>query len=107
MILATSRNPREWPLNPNTLIRMGPRYRLLEMEEADRCYGCGGSFNLQHYDVSASIGQRKRDNIVRAECKVVATGCPACMLHISDILSRSRDTVLVKHTIEIHAESIE
>ena len=92
---------------PRALIRMSPRYRLREMVEADRCCGCGGSFNLQHYDVSASIGQRKRDNIVRAGCKVVATGCPACMFHMSDILSRNRDTVLVKHTIEIYAESIE
>jgi glycolate oxidase iron-sulfur subunit len=92
---------------PRAVIRMNPRYRLREMVEADRCRGRGGSFNLQHYDVSASIGQRKRDNIVRAGCKVVATGCPACMLHMSDILSRSRDTILVKHTIEIYAESIE
>lgn len=34
------------------------------MKEADRCCGCGGSFNLFHYDLSRVIGQRKRDNVV-------------------------------------------
>jgi glycolate oxidase iron-sulfur subunit len=92
---------------PRAVLRSNPRYRLQEMAEADRCCGCGGSFNLQHYGVSASIGQRKRDNIARSGCKVVATGCPACMLHISDMLSQNRDGVEVKHTIEIYAESLD
>jgi glycolate oxidase iron-sulfur subunit len=92
---------------PRILLRGSPRHRFVEMAEADRCCGCGGSFNLRHYDVSASIGQRKRDNIVRPGCKVVATGCPACMLHISDMLSKNRDGVQVKHTIEIYAESLD
>ena len=34
----------------------------MTMKEADRCCGCGGSFNLFHYDYSRKIGQRKRDN---------------------------------------------
>jgi len=38
-----------------------------------------GSFSLEHHDISVSIGRRKRENIVRSGCRVVATGCrPAC-----------------------------
>jgi len=91
---------------PRTLIRTNPRYQFREMAEADRCCGCGGSFNLQHYELSASIGKRKRDNIVQSQCSVVATGCPACMLQISDMLSRAGDRIEVKHVIEIYAESL-
>lgn len=92
---------------PRALLRANPGYAFREMAEADRCCGCGGSFNLQHYDISSSIGERKRDCIVRSGCDVVATGCPACMLHITDMLSRAGDRIAVKHAIEIYAESLD
>jgi glycolate oxidase iron-sulfur subunit len=66
----------------------------------------GGSFNLQYYKISSEIGRRKRDNIKASGCEVVATGCPACMLQISDVLSRSKDRLAVKHPIEIYAEGL-
>jgi glycolate dehydrogenase iron-sulfur subunit len=92
---------------PRSLMRTNPGYTFKEMAEADRCCGCGGGFNLQHYNLSASIGQRKRDNIVGSGCSVVATGCPACMLQLSDMLSQAGDRIQVKHAIEVYAESLE
>lgn len=91
---------------PREVIKANPSAVLREMAEPDRCCGCGGSFNLQHYDISAAIGRRKRDDIARTGCSVVATGCPACMLQISDMLSQAGDRVQVKHFIEIYAESL-
>ncbi len=91
---------------PRALIRANPHYNLVEMPEADWCCGCGGSFNLQHYEVSATIGRRKRDNIVHSGCAVVATGCPACMLQITDMLSQAGDRVRVRHVVEIYADSL-
>jgi glycolate dehydrogenase iron-sulfur subunit len=91
---------------PRALLRANPRYDLQEMAEADRCCGMGGSFNLQHYEISANIGRRKRDNIAKSGCAVVATGCPACMLQITDMLSQAGDRVQVKHAIEIYAEGL-
>lgn len=91
---------------PRALIRANPRYRLEEMAEADWCCGCGGMFNLQHYGLSVAIGRRKRDHIVESGCAVVATGCPACMLHLTDLLSQGGDRVQVRHTVEIYAEAL-
>jgi glycolate oxidase iron-sulfur subunit len=76
------------------------------MPESDWCCGCGGSFNLQHYEASAAIGRRKRDHIAASQCRVVATGCPACMLQITDMLSQAGLRVQVKHAVEIYAESL-
>jgi glycolate oxidase iron-sulfur subunit len=76
------------------------------MVGADQCCGCGGSFNLQHYELSKAIGGQKRDSIVQTSCSVVATGCPACMLQMTDVLSRAGDRVRVKHAVEIYAESL-
>jgi len=91
---------------PRTLIKANPAYEFMEMTEADQCCGCGGSFNLEHYDLSSAIGKHKRDNIAESGCSVVATSCPACMLQISDMLSQVGDRVKVKHAVEIYAESL-
>jgi glycolate oxidase iron-sulfur subunit len=90
---------------PRDLIRANRNYTLKEMASADDCCGMGGSFNLEHYGLSARIGRLKRDNIVSTGCRVVATGCPACMLQISDMLSQAGDRIAVKHPAEIYAES--
>jgi glycolate oxidase iron-sulfur subunit len=89
---------------PRTLIKANTGYRLKEMPESDRCCGFGGSFNLQYYELSANIGKLKLDNIKASGCEVVATGCPACMLQLFDMLSKSGDNILVKHPVEIYAE---
>ena len=91
---------------PRTIIKTNPNYKLVEMKEADRCCGCGGSFNLFHYDLSRVIGQRKRDNVVATGAHVVAAGCPACMMQLEDVLSHNNDPVQVKHTIQIYAETL-
>ena len=91
---------------PRAVIKANPAYDLVEMKEADRCCGCGGSFNLFHYDLSSQIGQRKRDNVVASGAKVVAAGCPACMMQLEDALSRNNDPVVVKHTVELYAETL-
>jgi glycolate oxidase iron-sulfur subunit len=91
---------------PRALLKANPDYVLKEMAESDWCCGCGGSFNLQHYETSAAIGKRKMKNIARTQCQVVATGCPACMLQITDMLSQAGMRVKVKHAVEIYAEAL-
>jgi glycolate oxidase iron-sulfur subunit len=91
---------------PRALIKANPTYSLKEMPESDWCCGLGGSFNLQYYDISAKIGKRKRNNIKSTNCSVVATGCPACMIQISEMLSKHGDSIVVKHPVTIYAESL-
>ncbi len=92
---------------PRALIRTHPGYVLKEMPESDWCCGLGGSFNLQYYETSARIGRKKRDNIRAVDPAAVATGCPACMIQISDMLSRAGDRIAVKHPVELYAESLD
>jgi glycolate oxidase iron-sulfur subunit len=91
---------------PRELIRKACGHRLVEMAESDACCGMGGSFNLQHYELSSRIGRLKRANIRATECAIVATGCPACMLQISEALSKAGDRIIVKHPVEIYADAI-
>ncbi|GAB6145835.1 (Fe-S)-binding protein [Desulfocicer niacini] len=90
---------------PRQLIKASG-HELVEMEGADKCCGMGGSFNLYHYGISSSIGNLKQQNISATHCDTVATGCPACMIQISDMLAKSGAQVKVKHPLELYAESL-
>jgi glycolate oxidase iron-sulfur subunit len=92
---------------PRALIEATDGYRIVEMAEADACCGMGGSFNLQYYEISSGIGRLKRENIRATGCSQVATGCPACMLQISEALSKAGDRIAVRHPVEIYAEAID
>ena len=89
-----------------TLLKANPRLQVVEMDGADVCCGCGGSFNLQHYSLSAKIGKKKRDSIAATGADIVAAGCPACMMQIADMLSKAGDRIAVKHPVELYAQSI-
>ena len=87
---------------------MNPGYNLVEMAEANRCCGCGGSFTPDPLrSVSQDGPEKSADNADgQRRQEVVAVGCPACMMQLSDMLARNNDPVQVKHTVEIYAESL-
>jgi len=89
-----------------TLVSANPHLNVVEMADADICCGCGGSFNLQHYSLSAKIGKKKRDNIAAVNPDIVTAGCPACMMQISDMLSKAGDRIAVKHPIDLYAQGL-
>lgn len=91
---------------PRAILKSLPGYEFVELPEADRCCGCGGSFTLYNYDLSKQIGQRKRDNIVSVRPDAVATGCPACIMQIMDMLSQNGDNIPVKHVMELYADTL-
>jgi glycolate oxidase iron-sulfur subunit len=91
---------------PRAIIEANPAYKLKEMAEPDWCCGMGGSFNLQYYDISRNIGQKKAEQITDTGAEILATGCPACMIQISDMLSRSGAKVAVRHPVELFAEAL-
>ena len=81
-------------------------HELHEMNNADKCCGMGGSFNLTHYDISTQIGDLKGKSIVATNCPTVASACPACIIQIKDILTKKGSNITVKHPIELYADSL-
>ena len=92
---------------PRHLIRANSDYYLQQMHAPDGCCGMGGSFNLQYYEISARIGNLKKADIAGCDCDTVATGCPACMLQIADMLSRDNQPVTVRHAMGIYAAGLQ
>ena len=92
---------------PRAVIKAAPGCQLTEMAESDWCCGMGGSFNLQYYDISKGIGMKKAAQIKDTGANVLATGCPACMIQISDMLSQAGASITVRHPIELLAEALD
>nr|NJM01753.1 (Fe-S)-binding protein [Desulfobacula sp.] len=91
---------------PRKIIRASGK-TLVEMEGADKCCGMGGSFNVYYYDISASIGNLKQKNIADTGCSIVSTGCPACMMQISDMLAKQNQNIRVCHPMELYARFLD
>jgi glycolate oxidase iron-sulfur subunit len=91
---------------PRRLLRANPGYAFREMSAPDRCCGMGGSFNLQHYDLSRRVGEKKAEDVIASGAETVATSCPACMIQLVDQLSRSGKSVRVIHALQVYAEAL-
>jgi glycolate oxidase iron-sulfur subunit len=86
---------------PRQLLSSLPRAEYVEMENAASCCGLGGTFNAYHYDVSLAINQPKCDSIRKSGAEIVVTGCPGCMIQISDGLQQRGMKTRVAHTLEM------
>ena len=76
------------------------------MDKPDSCCGMGGTFNLLHYKESTMIGKIKAKNIIKTNCSIVATSCPACMIQLADILDKEKTDISIKHPVEIFKEAL-
>ena len=91
---------------PRGLLTATPGISLVEMEGADRCCGLGGTFNVYHYDSSLKINQGKTAAIQATGADAVVTGCPGCIMQLSDGLKQAGDKTRVMHTVELLARKI-
>ncbi|WP_298270251.1 (Fe-S)-binding protein [Geobacter sp.] len=96
---AITRQPRE-------LLAGAPGVELVEMEGADKCCGLGGTFNVYHYDTSLAINEGKSAAIEKTGAEAVVTGCPGCMMQLSDGLKQRGTRTRVMHTLEVLARSL-
>ena len=85
---------------------LGQCAQYVEMPEAERCCGGGGSFSLFHYDLATRIAAKKLDSIRASSAEVVATNCPGCILHISDRVTAAGMKIPVVHTIQVIEEAM-
>ncbi len=91
---------------PRILLNSIPDASIKEMKDSDSCCGFGGTFNLSHYDLSSDIGGDKCLNIIDSGASTVATGCPACMMQLKDLLCKKNSNIMVRHFMEIYADSL-
>jgi glycolate oxidase iron-sulfur subunit len=86
---------------PREMLRSIPGIEFVEMEGADACCGLGGTFNVYHYETSMAINSHKSNSIAKSGADTVLTGCPGCMLQLTDGLMQNGIDSKVQHILEI------
>ena len=94
-------------LNRGMNVKDAPRQLLQnssdfkDMNDADACCGFGGTFSIKEYDSSQKILTRKMENVKEAGTDYLTTGCPGCVLQLTEGNSRYlKDEVEVIHIVD-------
>jgi glycolate oxidase iron-sulfur subunit len=86
---------------PRNLLRNSAGIEYVEMAEANRCCGQGGSFNIANYDLSLKILDKKIEAVDKSGADVIATACSGCLLQLTDGLHQRGLKKEVRHLVEI------
>ncbi len=90
---------------PRKLLSLIDGLELVELPEADWCCGLAGSQLITHYDTSLKVLDRKIDNVVNTEARILASGCPGCQMQLNAGLKRRGLPVRVVHPITLLDEA--
>jgi L-lactate dehydrogenase complex protein LldE len=88
---------------PLRLLRAVRGIDLVELEEADRCCGFGGTFAVKNADTSMAMLSSKLRAVLDSGAEVCSAADNSCLMHIGGGLSRQRSGVRTVHLAEILA----
>ena len=86
---------------PREQLKNLPGIEYVELPEADWCCGGAGSYAVSNYELSRRVLDRKTANLARTGADVVATACPACMIHLAYGIRVHGLNMQVRHISEL------
>jgi len=88
---------------PRKLIANVRDIQLIELKDAEKCCGFGGTFSVKYPDISSAILSEKVDNIVATGADAVV-GCDiSCLMNIQGMLSRRNSPIKTLHIAQLLA----
>jgi L-lactate dehydrogenase complex protein LldE len=88
---------------PRRLIANVSGLDFVEMAEADRCCGFGGTFSVKYPEISGALVQAKVETILASGAGTVTGADMGCLMNIKGRLSRLKNPVRVLHIAQILA----
>ena len=92
---------------PYQLLRAVRGIDLVELPDADRCCGFGGTFALKNSDVSVAMTADKARHIADTDAEYVIAGDNSCLMSIGGVLARQRTGIRTIHLAEVLASTEE
>jgi glycolate oxidase iron-sulfur subunit len=86
---------------PRKLLKSVPGMTYQELPEADWCCGAAGSYTFLHHEEATGVLDRKMGNVEKTGAAILATECPACMMHLGYGARRKGLPVEVRHVSQI------
>jgi len=88
---------------PLRLLRNVAGIHLVELENADRCCGFGGTFAVKNAGVSTAMLDEKIQSVLNTRAEVCTACDNSCLMHIYGRLHREHPGVRAMHIAEILA----
>ena len=88
---------------PRNVLKAIPGIEYVELPGASDCCGGGGSFQVEHAEISRKITKRKTDNIEATKAQVLCTCCPGCNLTIANHLDQ---VIRVLHPVQLLQQAL-
>ncbi len=85
---------------PREILKSLSNLEFVEMKDASRCCGMGGTFNITHYDLSMNILKHKLDTLEIMGVEMIATGCSGCIYQFMDGVHQRGLKTRVVHIVE-------
>ncbi|MSQ12244.1 MAG: (Fe-S)-binding protein [Dehalococcoidia bacterium] len=86
---------------PRTLLRNLQGLELVELENAQRCCGFGGTFAVKFPDISEALLRDKLASIQKSGADVVTALDASCLMHLGGALSRQGSPIRALHLAEV------
>ena len=90
---------------PRQLLGAVPGLELIEMENADRCCGSAGIYNVTQREMSSRLLADKMRAVVATGASMVVTANPGCMLQLEAGLRQHGLEGTVTHVVEVIDEA--
>jgi glycolate oxidase iron-sulfur subunit len=89
---------------PRALLRAIEGVTLVEIEDAERCCGSAGIYNLTHPEISRELQEDKVRKILEVSPDVIVSANPGCMLQIAAGLRSAGSRTRVMHLARFLAD---
>ncbi|MGH2544654.1 MAG: heterodisulfide reductase-related iron-sulfur binding cluster, partial [Ardenticatenaceae bacterium] len=66
-----------------------------------QCCGSAGTYNLEHPDIAAKLGERKARDVLATGADVVASGNIGCITQLRNHLAALGASIPVLHTVQL------
>ncbi len=86
---------------PRKLLKSVQGLTYAELPEADWCCGAAGSYTFLHHGEASGVLDRKMGNVEKTGAQILATECPACMMHLGYGVRKKGLPIEVKHISQI------
>ena len=75
-----------------TIVSAFPKWKYIELPNADECCGAGGGVRASQKPLSFQIRERKIENIIDTGADIILAACPFCELQIDEGLREEANT---------------
>jgi glycolate oxidase iron-sulfur subunit len=86
---------------PRELLRQVPGLELVELAETELCCGSAGTYNLDHPETAAALGEQKARQVIDSNAEFLALGNIGCLIQLQNHLVRLGSSVKVVHTVQL------